>query len=98
MARQAPNPFIIQLDNGVSIEIDAKGKVKIKGAKALDFSCEGEVKLRGETVNIQAKKDLYIGSEHTVAQSKTLHLQPLKSKTGYGKKRSALRRTQTRRR
>jgi hypothetical protein len=89
------------LANGVSIEIDEKGNLKIKGAKSFDLSCEGEVKFRGETVTIEAKKDLYIGAEHTVSQSKTIHLNPLnktKRKSGYGKKRSAIRRTQTRRR
>jgi hypothetical protein len=100
-APRAPKKFTIELANGVSIEIDGKGNLKIKGAKSFDLSCDGEIKLRGETVNIQAKKDLYMGAEHAVSQSKTLHFNPLnktKRKSGYGKKRSALRRTQTRRR
>ena len=88
----------IELEGGVTIECDQDGNLKIKGAKSLNIVTEGELKLKGDTVNIQAKRDLYLGSETSVLQSKTVHLNPLKGKTGYGKRRSALRRTQTRRR
>jgi hypothetical protein len=79
-------PCTVEFEGGVFIYFDEDKSITIKGQNKMRFESEGDVEIAGKNVNIQAEKNLYIGSgEHIVQQSQRIDLNPEKNKSGYKK-------------
>lgn len=77
-------PSIVEVEGGVTIHIDAKNNVTIKGHNKIKFMCDGDLEFDAKNINMQAQENVYIGSgKHLVQQAPRIDLNPEKHKSGY---------------
>lgn len=80
------SPAIVEVDGGVTIHIDAKNNVTIKGHNKMKFVCDGDLELDAKNIKMQAQENVYIGSgKHLVQQAPRIDLNPEHDNSGYKK-------------
>ncbi len=80
------SPAIVEVDGGVTIHIDAKNNVTIKGHEKIRMKCDGDFEVDAKNINMQAQENVYIGSgKHLVQQAPRIDLNPKINQSGYKK-------------
>ena len=78
------SPAVIEIDNGISIHIDANRNVFIDGHNKLIMRSVENIEMDAKNIHLNAKENVYIGSGKNITQqAPRIDLNPLGDESGH---------------
>jgi len=81
-------PYTLEVEGGVTINIDENNNVTIRGHNKLRVECKDDLDFDAKNIRMNAQEDIWIGSgNNSVIQSPRVDINPEHDSSGYkGKK------------